>query len=180
MIDLINQLIAINLQLFHTAEHNQLKLKDFRDCEGRQISGAKLLADIMLNKELIQPSATEKNTYQLTEFGNNICLFGGWEKHLENENKLQAVLEKETAEKFLSLVPQHDMIKFAKNGSIVTTAAVKLARAFTGRKLVAIPGDHPFYSYDDWFIGKTACDLGVPDEISNLSVTFKSNDLKSK
>ena len=96
MIDLINQLIAINLQLFHTAEHNQLKLKDFRDCEGRQISGAKLLADIMLNKELIQPSATEKNTYQLTEFGNNISLFGGWEKHLENESKLQAVIDKHT------------------------------------------------------------------------------------
>lgn len=96
MIDLINQLIAINLQLFHSAEHNQLQLKDFRDCEGRQISGAKLLADIMLNKELIQPSATEKNTYQLTEFGYNICLFGGWEKHLENESKLQAVIDKHT------------------------------------------------------------------------------------
>jgi hypothetical protein len=98
MIDLINQLIAINLQLFYTAENNQLQLKDFRDCEGKQISGAKLLADIMQNKELIQPSATEKNTYQLTEFGNNICLFGGWEKHLENENKLQAVFQKETAQ----------------------------------------------------------------------------------
>lgn len=98
MIDLINQLIAINLQLFYTAENNQLQLKDFRNYEGKQISGAKLLADIMQNKELIQPSATEKNTYQLTEFGNNICLFGGWEKHLENENKLQAVLQKETAQ----------------------------------------------------------------------------------
>jgi spore coat polysaccharide biosynthesis protein SpsF len=90
-----------------------------------------------------------------------------------------SVLEKKTAEKFLSLVPQHDMIKFAKNGSIVTTAAVKLARAFTGRKLVAIPGDHPFYSYDDWFIGTTACNKGVPNEISDLSVTFKSCDINS-
>lgn len=90
-----------------------------------------------------------------------------------------SVLEKETAEKFLSLVPQHDMIKFAKNGSIVTTAAVKLARAFTGRKLVAIPGDHPFYSYDDWFIGTTSCNKGVPNEISDLSVTFKSCDINS-
>ena len=90
-----------------------------------------------------------------------------------------SVLEKETAQKFLSLVPQHDMIKFAKNGSIVTTAAVKLARAFTGRKLVAIPGDHPFYSYDDWFIGTTACNKGVPNEISNLSVTFKSCNINS-
>ncbi len=90
-----------------------------------------------------------------------------------------SVLEKETAEKFLSLLPQHDMIKFAKNGSIVTTAAVKLARAFTGRKLVAFPGDHPFYSYDDWFIGTTTCNKGVPNEFSELSVTFKSCDINS-
>jgi glutamate-1-semialdehyde aminotransferase len=90
-----------------------------------------------------------------------------------------SIIEGEMAEKFLSLVQQHDMIKFAKNGSIVTTAAVKLARAKTGRKLVAFPSDHPFYSYDDWFIAKTACNLGIPDEIIDLSVTFKSNDLKS-
>lgn len=88
-------------------------------------------------------------------------------------------IEKEMAEKFLSLVPQHDMIKFGKNGSLVITAAVKLARAKTGRKLVAFPGDHPFYSYDDWFIGKTACNAGIPEEISSLSVTFKGCDLNS-
>jgi len=97
MIDLINQLIAINLQLFYTSENNQLQLKNFRDCEGKQISGAKLLADIMQNKELIQPSATKKNTYQLTEFGNNICLFGGWEKHLENESRLKAIIQEHNA-----------------------------------------------------------------------------------
>lgn len=88
-------------------------------------------------------------------------------------------IEMVMAEKFLSLVPHHDMIKFAKNGSIVTTAAVKLARAFTGRKLIAFPSDHPFYSYDDWFIGKTACNFGVPEEVSNLSVTYKSNDINA-
>jgi glutamate-1-semialdehyde aminotransferase/spore coat polysaccharide biosynthesis protein SpsF (cytidylyltransferase family) len=100
---------------------------------------------------------------------------------LENGVNFQrpSFLEKEMAEVFLSLVPGHDMIKFAKNGSTVTTAAVKLARAKTGRKLVAFPGDHPFYSYDDWFIGKTVCNKGVPDEISNLSVTFKSCDIAS-
>lgn len=88
-------------------------------------------------------------------------------------------IELTMAEKFLSLVPQHDMIKYAKNGSSVTTAAVKLARAFTGRKLVAFPADHPFYSYDDWFIGKTASDFGVPEEISALSVTFQSGNIES-
>lgn len=90
-----------------------------------------------------------------------------------------SVIEREMAEKFLALVPQHDMIKFAKNGSSVTTAAVKLARGFTGRKLIAFPGDHPFYSFDDWFIGKTACNKGVPEEFSALSVTYKGCDIES-
>ena len=82
-------------------------------------------------------------------------------------------------ETFLSLIPQHDRIKFSKNGSTATTAAVKLARAHTGRKIVAFPADHPFYSYDDWFIGKTACNKGVPEEISNLTVTFESCNIDS-
>ena len=88
-------------------------------------------------------------------------------------------IEREMAVTFLSLVPQHDQIKFTKNGSTVTTAAVKLARAATGRKLIAFPEDHPFYSYDDWFIGKTECNKGVPNEISDLTVTYKSCDLNS-
>lgn len=90
-----------------------------------------------------------------------------------------AFIEMEAAEKFLSVVRIHEMVKFAKNGSTVTTAAVKLARAFTGRKYVAFPGDHPFYSYDDWFIGKTECTGGVPEEFSNLTLTFRSNDIDS-
>ena len=90
-----------------------------------------------------------------------------------------AALERTMAEAFLELVPGHDMIKFAKNGSTVTSAAVKLARAFTGRKMVAFPGDHPFYSYDDWFIGKTACNKGVPEEFAALSLTFTSTDLST-
>lgn len=82
-------------------------------------------------------------------------------------------LEGIIAEKFLSLLHHHTMIKFAKNGSTVTTAAVKLARAFTGRKLIAVPQGHPFYSYDDWFIGSTVTNHGVPFEISGLTVSFK-------
>jgi glutamate-1-semialdehyde aminotransferase len=90
-----------------------------------------------------------------------------------------SMLELLAAEKFLSLIPNHDMVKFAKNGSAVTTAAVKLARAYTGRDIVAFPGDHPFYSYDDWFIGKTLCNRGVPDLTQQLSLTFKSCDSES-
>jgi glutamate-1-semialdehyde 2,1-aminomutase len=88
-------------------------------------------------------------------------------------------IELEIAKAFLDLIPVHQMIKFAKNGSTATTAAVKLARAKTKRKYVAFPGDHPFYSYDDWFIGKTNCTAGVPEEIQALSITFKACDIAS-
>lgn len=89
-----------------------------------------------------------------------------------------ATIEMEMAEKFLSLIPQHDRIKFAKNGSVATTAAVKLSRAYTGRNIVARPIDHPFYSYDDWFIGSTDCDFGVPDQVKNMTVTYQSDSLE--
>ena len=56
-------------------------------------------------------------------------------------------IELDYANNFLKLLPNHQMIKFAKNGSTVTTAATKLARAFTKRKLIAFPYDQPFFSY---------------------------------
>lgn len=90
-----------------------------------------------------------------------------------------STIEREVAERFLANIKGHDMIKFAKNGSVVTTAAVKLARAFTGRKLVARPVDHPFYSYDDWFIGSTDVKSGIPDDISSLTVLYRSDDIQS-
>jgi glutamate-1-semialdehyde 2,1-aminomutase len=90
-----------------------------------------------------------------------------------------SVIEREMAEKFLSLIPGHDMIKYAKNGSVVTTAAVKLARAFTGRKLIARPAEHPFYSYDDWFIGSTDANYGIPQETIDMTVMYKADDLES-
>ena len=61
----------------------------------------------------------------------------------------------DAAEDFLGLVSGADMVKFAKNGSDATTAALKLARAATGRDTVAV-ADQPFFSTDDWFIGTTA------------------------
>jgi glutamate-1-semialdehyde 2,1-aminomutase len=90
-----------------------------------------------------------------------------------------APIEIECAEKFLSLIQGADMVKFAKNGSDVTTAAIKLARAYTGKDLVGICADHPFFSTDDWFIGSTAMNAGIPEAIQNLTVKFKYNDLES-
>ncbi|HOY18046.1 MAG TPA: glutamate-1-semialdehyde 2,1-aminomutase [Haliscomenobacter sp.] len=90
-----------------------------------------------------------------------------------------ATIELEAAETFLKVVPGAEMVKFAKNGSDATTAALKLARAYTGRDMVAICADHPFFSVDDWFIGSTAINAGIPQCVQDLTVGFKFNDLES-
>ena len=88
-------------------------------------------------------------------------------------------IEIECAEMLVRLIPSAEMVKFAKNGSDVTTAAVKLARAFTGRDMVAVCGDQPFFSVDDWFIGTTSLSAGIPKVLQDLTVKFSYNDLAS-
>src|SRR5579864_8820786 len=90
-----------------------------------------------------------------------------------------AKIEVDLAEAMLEIIDGADMVKFAKNGSDVTTAAVKLARAYTSRDLVAICGDQPFFSTDDWFIGSTEMNAGIPQAIRELSLKFRYNDLAS-
>ena len=87
-------------------------------------------------------------------------------------------LELATAEEFLAFTQAGDMVKFAKNGSDVTTAALKLARAYTGRDLVAICADHPFFSTDDWFMSTTPIAAGVPQAVRDLTLRFRYNDLE--
>lgn len=88
-----------------------------------------------------------------------------------------SLVELECAEALADLVVAADMVKFTKDGSTATTAAVKLARAYTGRNLVAYCADHPFFSYDDWFFAANEMNAGVPKSIDELSVTFHNNDL---
>lgn len=88
-------------------------------------------------------------------------------------------LEVKCAEAFLEVVPGAEMVKFCKDGSDATSGAIRLARAYTGRDLVAICGDHPFFSTDDWFIGTTAMGAGVPEAVRQLTLAFRYNDLDS-
>ncbi|MEU6195920.1 glutamate-1-semialdehyde 2,1-aminomutase [Streptomyces sp. NPDC047061] len=88
-----------------------------------------------------------------------------------------SIVEVEAAERFLATVPTAEMVKFAKNGSDATTAAVRLARAATGRARVAICADHPFFSVDDWFIGTTPMSAGIPAATNELTVAFPYGDL---
>lgn len=90
-----------------------------------------------------------------------------------------APIEVECAEALLEFLPRAQMVKFAKDGSTVNTAALKLARAYTGRPMVAICADHPFFSYNDWFIGTTAMDGGILPEDKAFTLSFRYNDLDS-
>ena len=90
-----------------------------------------------------------------------------------------ALIELEAAKLFLETVQSGDMVKFAKNGSTVVTAAVKLARAFTGRNRVAICREHNFFSFDDWFIVTTPCDRGIPEKTREITTFFSYNNFES-
>jgi glutamate-1-semialdehyde 2,1-aminomutase len=88
-------------------------------------------------------------------------------------------LEVECAETFLAAIDRAEMVKFTKDGSSADTAAVKLARAYTGRDLVAICADHPFFSYDDWAFGVTTMSAGIPPAALAMTLTFRYNDIAS-
>jgi glutamate-1-semialdehyde 2,1-aminomutase len=90
-----------------------------------------------------------------------------------------AAIEVECAERFLEIVDGAEMVKFTKDGSTANTAALKLARALTGRDLVAFCAEHPFFSYDDWFICTTTMDGGIPARARDETLRFAYNDLDS-
>lgn len=89
---------------------------------------------------------------------------------------LSTEIEAELAEMLVDMIPCAEMVRFAKNGSDVTSGAIRLARAYTGRTQVAICGYHGWH---DWYIGTTAKDNGVPDETKNLADTFDFNNIES-
>lgn len=90
-----------------------------------------------------------------------------------------SVIELEAAERIVSLIDGADMVKFAKNGSNVTTAAAKVARAYTGRGYICVPRQHPFFSFDDWFIGATALQRGIPEMHHATTLVFDYGDIAS-
>jgi len=90
-----------------------------------------------------------------------------------------SLIELKAAELLTSLIKSADMVKFAKNGSTAVTAAVKLARAFTRKKIVLRCAEQPFFSYDDWFIGSTNIKRGITDETIKLTKKFNYNNIDS-
>ena len=106
-----------------------------------------------------------KAAIEQIEFGNNLTK--------------PSMIELEAAELLIDMIDSVDMVKFTKNGSTATTAAIKLSRAYTGRELVARCAEHPFFSYDDWFIGSTQLTKGIPQKDTEGTKTFGYNNIES-
>lgn len=89
---------------------------------------------------------------------------------------LPGVLEAEVSELIVDMVPSAEMVRFGKNGTDATSAAIRLARAYTGRDHIVVCGYH---GWQDWFIGSTTRNKGVPDTVSALTHKFDYNDVAS-
>jgi glutamate-1-semialdehyde aminotransferase len=85
-------------------------------------------------------------------------------------------LEIQVAKQLVELIPSAEMVRFAKNGSDVTSAAIRVARHVTQRDHVAVCGYHGWH---DWYVGSTSRSGGIPNCIKHLTHTFKYNNIAS-
>ncbi len=106
-----------------------------------------------------------KAALQQMEYGNNLTK--------------PSLIELEAAELLIDMIDSVDMVKFTKNGSTATTAAIKLSRAYTNRHLVVRCAEQPFFSYDDWFIGSTAITRGISQDNIDSTKMFNYNNIES-
>ncbi len=100
---------------------------------------------------------------------------------LKNGNSFTrpTILEGELAEQLCDMIPCAEMVKFAKNGSDVTSAAIRLARAYTSRDYIITIKEQPFHSFNDWFIGSTSKAGGVPNNIRTQTLKIPYNNIET-
>lgn len=89
---------------------------------------------------------------------------------------LASPLETDLAEKLQALIPSAEMVRYGKNGTDATSAAIRLARAYTGRDYVIACGYH---GWQDWYIGATVRNKGVPARVAELTLKRPFNDLEA-
>jgi len=102
-------------------------------------------------------------------------------KQMEFGNNLTkpSLIELEAAELLIDTIDSVDMVKFTKNGSTATTAAVKLSRAYTKRMMIVRCEEQPFFSYDDWFIASTPITKGISQKDIDNTKLFNYNNIES-
>lgn len=84
-------------------------------------------------------------------------------------------LEVEVAEMISDIIPNAEMIRYSKGGADITSAAVRLARAYTGKNKILCCGYHGWH---DWYVSVIARNAGIPDAVKNITFTFNYNDFE--
>ena len=85
-------------------------------------------------------------------------------------------LEVEVSELIREVVPCAESVRFGKNGSDVTSAAVRLARAYTRKDIILCGGYHGWH---DWYVITTERSVGIPPVLEGLTKKFTYNDIDS-
>jgi glutamate-1-semialdehyde 2,1-aminomutase len=88
---------------------------------------------------------------------------------------LPSTLEYQLAHKLTDIIPCAEMVRFGKTGTDVTSAAIRISRAYTRREKILVCGYH---GWQDWYIGSTTRDLGVPASVKDLTEAVPYNDLQ--
>lgn len=89
---------------------------------------------------------------------------------------LSSPLETKLSKLLCKIIPSAEMVRFAKNGSDATSACIRLARAYTKKDYIICCGYH---GWQDWYIGTTSRDLGVPKAVKKLTLKVNYNDLEN-
>lgn len=89
---------------------------------------------------------------------------------------LSTCLEEQLARKLIKHIPSAEMVRFGKNGTDATSGAIRVARAYTKKDHVLVCGYH---GWQDWYIGSTTKDLGVPKSTKDLTHVFEYNNIDS-
>lgn len=85
-------------------------------------------------------------------------------------------LEVEVAEIIRDIIPNAEMVRYSKTGADVTSAAVRLARAYTGKNKILCCGYHGWH---DWYVSVTARRNGIPEAVQAITYTFDYNNIDS-
>ncbi len=85
-------------------------------------------------------------------------------------------LEIEVSEQIQELIPCAERVRFSKTGSEVCQAAVRVARAYTGRNHIAFRG---YSGWHEWYACISDRPKGTIPEAKNYMHEFKYNDLQS-
>ncbi|MBF8288437.1 MAG: aminotransferase class-III [Candidatus Rokubacteria bacterium] len=85
-------------------------------------------------------------------------------------------LEVEVAERLIEVIPCAEWARFLKTGSEANSAAIRVARAATGRDVIVYCGYH---GWADWYAITTPRSKGIPKDFAHFIAPFNYNDLPS-